>query len=66
MIERFNALAHRKNLDFEVWFNDRKSYNRSWDVHQSSWDFPYHYLSKISFGKFNIHLPLKLFSEKET
>ncbi len=64
MVERFNALADRGNLDFEAWFNDRIAPDRSWDVDESSWRFPYRYLPTLSIGRCRIHFPLPLFKRK--
>lgn len=60
MVERFNALAKRGNLDFEAWFNDRARSDRSWDVEESTWAFRYRYLPSVSLGKHTIHFPTSL------
>ena len=44
MVDRFNAVAERGNLDFEAWFSARTESDRSWTVDESSWSFPYRYL----------------------
>jgi len=47
MVERFNAVAERRNLDFEAWFSMRTESDRSWQVAEESWRFPYRYLPAI-------------------
>jgi glycosyltransferase involved in cell wall biosynthesis len=47
MVERFNALAERGNVDLEVWFSTRTESGRSWKVAEESWRFPYRYLPAI-------------------
>ena len=39
MVERFNAVADRENLDFEGWFNERLEPDRSRDVNEVGWIF---------------------------
>ena len=60
MVERFNALADRKNFDFEAWFNDRSEVDRSWEVDESSWRFKYRYLPSLKIGRFKVRFPLPL------
>jgi glycosyltransferase involved in cell wall biosynthesis len=47
MVERFNALVERGNVDLEVWFSTRTESDRSWHVVEASWRFPYRYLPAI-------------------
>jgi glycosyltransferase involved in cell wall biosynthesis len=47
MVERFNALAERGNVDLEAWFSTRTESDRSWQVAEESWRFPYRYLPAI-------------------
>jgi glycosyltransferase involved in cell wall biosynthesis len=47
MVERFNALAERGNVDLEVWFSTRTESDRSWRVTEESWQFPYRYLPAL-------------------
>jgi glycosyltransferase involved in cell wall biosynthesis len=47
MVERFNALAERGNVDLEAWFSTRTESDRSWQVAEESWRFPYRYLPTI-------------------
>ena len=44
MIERFNILADRGNVEFQAWFSERTEADRSWMVDESTWRFPYAYL----------------------
>lgn len=57
MVERFNAVADRGNLDFEAWFNDRIESDRSWAVDESCWLFRYQYLPTINLGRHRLHWP---------
>ena len=57
MVERFNALADRGDLDFEAWFNDRIEPDRSWTVNESSWRFRYRYLPTTNIGGHRLHWP---------
>jgi glycosyltransferase involved in cell wall biosynthesis len=47
MVERFNALAERGSVDLEAWFSTRTESDRSWQVAENSWRFPYRYLPAI-------------------
>ena len=64
MVERFNALANRNNLDFEAWFNERIEPDRSWEVAESEWQFRYKYLPAIRVVKHQLRLPLSLLRRK--
>jgi glycosyltransferase involved in cell wall biosynthesis len=44
MVERFNRVAQRGNLEFEAWFSTRTEEGRSWVVDEASWEFRHHYL----------------------
>ncbi len=44
VVERFNRIAERGNLDFEAWFNRPLEPGRSWAVNERDWDFRYRYL----------------------
>jgi glycosyltransferase involved in cell wall biosynthesis len=48
MVERFNALARRANVDLEVWFSMRREKDRSWKVDETAWEFQYRYLPQIT------------------
>ena len=49
MVDRFNALARRGNLDFEAWFTNRREphYSGAWEVDESTWQFPYRYIPGV-------------------
>lgn len=64
MVDRFNALVERNNVEFEAWFNQRIESDRSWDIDEDRWKFKYQYVPSIKlFGK-KIRFPLILFSPK--
>jgi glycosyltransferase involved in cell wall biosynthesis len=44
MVERFNALVSRGNIELEVWFSTRRESDRAWVVDEQSWLFPYRYV----------------------
>jgi glycosyltransferase involved in cell wall biosynthesis len=60
MVERFNAVARRGNLDFEAWFNVRVGLHRSWAVEESTWEFSYRYLPSVGVGARRLSLPSPL------
>jgi glycosyltransferase involved in cell wall biosynthesis len=60
MVDRFNALAQRNNLDFEAWFSARTESDRSWDVDESSWRFRYRYLPGVGSGTSSLVVPTPL------
>jgi glycosyltransferase involved in cell wall biosynthesis len=60
MVQRFNALARRGNLDFEAWFSARTKAGRSWRVDEASWDFPHVYLPSVERGTYPLALPTPL------
>jgi glycosyltransferase involved in cell wall biosynthesis len=57
MVERFDALATRGNLDFEAWFSARTESDRSWKVDESRWRFPYRYLPSVELGASALAFP---------
>jgi glycosyltransferase involved in cell wall biosynthesis len=57
MVERFNAVAERGNVDLKVWFSARTESDRSWAVAEESWRFPYQYLLAIR-GRRGSTIPL--------
>jgi glycosyltransferase involved in cell wall biosynthesis len=61
MVERFNAVARRGNLDFEVWFSARTEHDRSWTVDESRWRFSFCYLPAFDRGAAAVALPTPLF-----
>ena len=59
MVDRFNAVAERGNLDFEAWFSARTERDRSWVVDESLWSFPYRYLPALGgAGRLAVPMPL--------
>jgi glycosyltransferase involved in cell wall biosynthesis len=64
MVDRFNALAARGNLDFEAWFNERRATDRSWDVEESTWRFRYRYIPTFKVGGRSFRVPLPLLERK--
>lgn len=60
MVERFNALADRREFEFEAWFNDRIESDRSWEVDESSWRFNYRYVPCTRIGGRRFHWPWSL------
>ena len=62
MVDRFNAVAERGNLDFEAWFSARTEWDRSWVVDESSWSFPHRYLPTVP-GAAQLAVPVPLVRE---
>jgi glycosyltransferase involved in cell wall biosynthesis len=60
MVERFNALVRRGNLDFEAWFSDRTERDRSWKVEEAQWQFPFRYLPRVKARDRSFTLPTAL------
>jgi glycosyltransferase involved in cell wall biosynthesis len=60
MVERFNALTARGNVDLEAWFSARTEPDRSWRVAEETWNFPYHYLPCLKIGQARWSLPTRL------
>ena len=60
MVERFQALATRGRLHFEVWFSRRTRPDRSWHVDEEAWNFPYRYLPQLHVGGKLIGMPVPL------
>jgi glycosyltransferase involved in cell wall biosynthesis len=61
MVDRFNAIARRGNLDFEAWFSARTEDGRSWTVNESAWRFRSQYLPSITVGTRPFAFPSRLF-----
>ncbi len=57
MVERFNAVAERRNLEFEAWFSARTESDRSWAVEEARWHFPFQYLRAVRSGTWALALP---------
>lgn len=64
MVDRFNALADRKNLDFQAWFNDRIEAERSWFVDETNWRFSYRYLPATRLFGRTFHWPLPMLGKR--
>jgi glycosyltransferase involved in cell wall biosynthesis len=45
LVDKLDRLADRGNLDFEGWFNVRTEPDRSWRVDETTWRFPYRYVT---------------------
>ena len=60
MIDRFNAIAARANMDFEAWFSARTEDDRSWSVNEESWNFRWRYLPKVKVGGQSLAFPPEL------
>lgn len=58
VVERFNALVRRGNLEFEAWFSERKEPDRSWDVREEEWRFQARYITDRPFAGLRLHLPV--------
>jgi glycosyltransferase involved in cell wall biosynthesis len=62
MVDRFNALAKRDNLEFQAWFSARTESDRSWEVDESTWAFRFEYLPRVRFGTRPVALPVRVFA----
>jgi glycosyltransferase involved in cell wall biosynthesis len=47
-VERLNEVARRGNVELEVWFTSRTHRDRSWEVDETTWEFPFRYLHGLS------------------
>jgi glycosyltransferase involved in cell wall biosynthesis len=61
MVDRFNAVARRGNLDFEAWFSARSEHDRSWTVDESAWRFSFRYLPAYDRTAAAVAFPTPLF-----
>jgi glycosyltransferase involved in cell wall biosynthesis len=57
-VKRFNAVARRGTLQFEVWFQARREFDRSWDVEEKDWEFPARYVQSESIFGFSMPVPV--------
>lgn len=64
MVDRFNALADRNNIEFQAWFNDRTNSDRSWDVDESNWHFRYRYVPVLRIAGRTLHWPAQVFGRR--
>ena len=58
VVDRFNALVDRGNLDFEAWFNAEREPDRSWEVNPAEWRFRARYIPARRLLGRRLHLPL--------
>jgi glycosyltransferase involved in cell wall biosynthesis len=56
VVDRFNAVARRGNVDLEAWFSRRTEPGRSWAVDEGSWEFAHRWLPAA--GSFPLPSPL--------
>jgi glycosyltransferase involved in cell wall biosynthesis len=47
VVARFNAAVERPELEFHAVFSEVRQPDRSWDVDESAWKFPGHYLGRL-------------------
>jgi glycosyltransferase involved in cell wall biosynthesis len=59
MVDRWNAVARRGNIDFRAWFNVEREPNRSWAVDPSTWLFNGTYIHRREFIGRSIYLPVR-------
>ena len=64
MVERFNALVDKGEVDFEAWFSNRLDTSRSWVVDESSWRFRYRYLPTTNIGGRLFHWPTPILGRR--
>jgi glycosyltransferase involved in cell wall biosynthesis len=57
MVERFNAVVRRGNINLEAWFGARTEPDRSWTIDESTWQFPHRYLPRVGIGRHRLSLP---------
>jgi len=57
MVDRFNALVRRGNIDLEAWFGARTEPGREWTVDETTWEFRYRYLPRLGLGSRGFSLP---------
>jgi glycosyltransferase involved in cell wall biosynthesis len=60
VVDRFNAVAQSGQIDFTAWFTTKREANRSWDVDEATWLFPYRYLPELSYGRGSVTIPSPL------
>jgi hypothetical protein len=57
IVERFNTVIRRGNVDLEAWFGERTDPDRSWTIDESMWQFPHRYLPRVGIGRYRLSLP---------
>lgn len=60
MVERFNALIRRGNMDLEVWFGAVTEPDRSWAIDRKGWAFPFRFLPQIGLGRRRLTVPSRV------
>jgi glycosyltransferase involved in cell wall biosynthesis len=60
MVDRFNAVARRAVLDFEAWFSELRTPERSWTVDPESWAFGFRTARVRRMGRRVMGLPPRL------
>ncbi|MCA9913579.1 MAG: glycosyltransferase [Anaerolineae bacterium] len=58
VVERFNALVRRGNIELEAWFNVEREPDRSWKVDAATWLFKARYIPQRTVFGVPLHLPL--------
>jgi glycosyltransferase involved in cell wall biosynthesis len=61
VVERFDEIARRDRMRFEAWFNERSEPDRSWEVDESQWGFPFRYVPTLHLGSRAVGFPVSLF-----
>ena len=56
IVERFNAVSKRGNLDFTAWFSDMIESDRSWVLNTEEWLFQYRLIPCVNLLRKKIHL----------
>jgi hypothetical protein len=57
MVDRFNAVARRRVVDFEAWFTEVREADRSWDVTPETWCFPHRMARVRRYGDALLGVP---------
>lgn len=58
VVGRLNAIADRGAVNLEAWFNERREADRSWDVVESQWHFPYRFIDPSVVRGKSLHIPV--------
>ncbi len=57
MVDRFNALVRRGNIELEAWFGARTEPDRAWTVDEETWAFPFQFLPQLGARGRRMSLP---------
>jgi glycosyltransferase involved in cell wall biosynthesis len=60
MVDRFNVLSGRGNIELEAWFSARTEQGRSWRIEETSWEFPFRYLPQFGYRRYSLPVPTPL------